>query len=596
MMTAATTELRAQWTNAATGGASNANITFAPLGRAVRVTWNPLAPSAHYRLMRATDPTGAATDISGPIPATTFTDASLAQGTVYFYQVMAVLPGGAKPVTSARTRFTLMQPVAVELPKGRATVPVSQPATPPPKATEVPTPSVTQILPGVVPIGVPTFVVRGKNLRAVTSVRVGGVAQTWQKEACAGFDGGDTSYVVTVASPVAGANAVELVHSAGTVSGQVTFDVASITALSPTSAKPGDWVKITGTSLTDFQLAYTVGNCKPVRFAALGPTSVTFGGVAATAVRGAAGDASLTVQVPARSTGPVVVVTAAHGAARGNSPVTSIFTETPTVKSMSRSVASPGDSVTIVGTALDHVNAEFVLSVGAVGTPLLTRATYDMLLFRAPQNNLGRPLALIVKLASPGLPGGAASWGTVSNSFTLLAPPKVTAVTPAWPQPGDAVSITGSGTGVTDPPAGSPAGWAPVVTFNGKAATVVRVGNASTVYAIVPLTATTGPIQVGPAVGPVVVIDRVPMLVSVLPKTGAVGDAITLQVRAPVDVTSISFGGATVTSGFTNSRAADGRTITISVKVPPGAKTGAVTASTADGSSSWTLSGPFIVK
>src|ERR1019366_434612 len=112
--------------------------------------------------------------------------------------------------------------------------------------------------------------------------------------------------------------------------------------------------------------------------------------------------------------------------------------------------------------------------------------------------------------------------------------------------------------GIIDAPAGTPDTWVPTVTFNGRAATGVRIANNNTVYVTVPRDATTGVIQVGGKSGPVIKIDRTPVLNSVAPMMGATGTPITLQVRAPADVRSISFGGTVVSTGFTISRASDG--------------------------------------
>jgi hypothetical protein len=532
----------AQWTDATSTVPHNAGITFAPAGaRAVRVSWKPwnvTTSGLKYHLLRAADSTSAGSDISGAIAALTFTDAAVPPGTTFFYWVTVdppQLPGGrpgpaGMQVVSGRVRFTLvMQAVALPNEAGAGRVvqaaaptpqlPAHQPLAQQPLAQQPPAqqppaqqppppalPTISRLMSNVVPIGAPTFVVRGSHLNLVTKVKVGGVVQAWQKEACSGFDGADTSYVVTLAAPVPGATTVELTSPAGTISAPLTVEAAAISYVRPDAAKPGDWVTIMGTQLADFQYSYTAGTCKTVTMSATGPTSVRFGSVAATAVRGVAGAGVLTAQVPARGAGPIAVATAVHGTA-----ISSVrFVEVPTITSMAPTTVNPGDIVTITGTALDGVRAVEMapqLSNAQQGQKVLVSGpiiTYDSVRFRMPPNAYGRTIPVLVYIVYTGVPGGRASFGTVSNQLTFVMPVVVTGVTPNPAAHGVAVTITG--TGFADLPAGAPAGWVPVVTFNGTPATGVRIGNATTIYATVPAGATTGPVKVGAVVGPVVTI------------------------------------------------------------------------------------------
>jgi hypothetical protein len=116
ILAASAANLRAQWPNNPAGGGSTAGIAFRPLPTMVTVTWQALSPGATYHLYRAPDSTSRGADLSGVITALTFTDKSAQAGTLYFYHIEAHATGAQKPAVSAPQRFTLMKPVAVELP------------------------------------------------------------------------------------------------------------------------------------------------------------------------------------------------------------------------------------------------------------------------------------------------------------------------------------------------------------------------------------------------------------------------------------------------------------------------------------------------
>jgi len=105
-----------------------AGMVFTPSLRSVKVSWRAQVPNIRYSLSRSTDSTaGSGSDISGLIAETSFVDATLVQGTHYFYRVSAHFLDGRKMAMSTAAPFTLMKPVAVELPDLKKPVPVKKP-------------------------------------------------------------------------------------------------------------------------------------------------------------------------------------------------------------------------------------------------------------------------------------------------------------------------------------------------------------------------------------------------------------------------------------------------------------------------------------
>lgn len=75
------------------------------------LTWMPAAGATSYRILRSTSATGPFTTIATGVSLTTFTDSGLANGTTYFYQVVATNAGG----TSSASASTSVKPAAAPL-------------------------------------------------------------------------------------------------------------------------------------------------------------------------------------------------------------------------------------------------------------------------------------------------------------------------------------------------------------------------------------------------------------------------------------------------------------------------------------------------
>ena len=160
-----------------------------------------------------------------------------------------------------------------------------------------------------------------------------------------------------------------------------------------------------------------------------------------------------------------------------------------------------------------------------------------------------------------GIDGG---WGL---DVTTL---QITSLTPSSGPVGTSVKIGGTGfTGAT------------AVKFNGHAATAFSVDSDTQITATVPAGATTGPVSVATASGSAqsegAFVVTVSGLTSVIPRSGEVGDTVT--------VNGVGLSGATAVT-FKNVAATTFRVISdskITAKVPTGASTGRISVSTPNG-------------
>ena len=71
-------------------------VALHPLNRAVAISWNAATGAVGYRVLRSTDSARVGADVTPPITALSYTDASVTLNTVYFYSVVAVYAGGVQ--------------------------------------------------------------------------------------------------------------------------------------------------------------------------------------------------------------------------------------------------------------------------------------------------------------------------------------------------------------------------------------------------------------------------------------------------------------------------------------------------------------------
>ena len=168
---------------------------------------------------------------------------------------------------------------------------------------------------------------------------------------------------------------------------------------------------------------------------------------------------------------------------------------------------------------------------------------------------------------------------TAATSVTanFISSPTLASFTPAAGVAGTQVTLTGTYLDGTNS-----------VTFNGSAATAVTQISATSITAIVPAGATTGPISVttpgGTATSASVytVVPPAPTITALAPASVVVGDALTLTGTNLATATAVAFSGIPVTT-FTVVSASQ-----ITTTVPLGATTGKVTVTTPGGTATST--------
>ena len=230
----------------------------------------------------------------------------------------------------------------------------------------------------------------------------------------------------------------------------LTFRVLpSITAISPKFGPTNTAVTVTGSALNE-KLTHpdvTVG----------GATVVTFGTISAS---------SLTFNIPANASSGLITITTTNGSITS----TDIFYLPPVIASFAPASGPAGTLVQITGNNFTNASA-----VSFNGTPATT--------FVVTNNTT------IGAVAPAGITSGIITvttpFGSTNSSAFFYVPPTITSFAPTHGLPGISVTITG--TSFTN---------ASAVDFNGTPAASFVVSNNTTISAVVPATATTGPITV----------------------------------------------------------------------------------------------------
>src|SRR6202049_2133013 len=340
-----------------------------------------------------------------------------------------------------------------------------------------------------------------------------------------------TSIVATVPPGATTGNLVVTVS--GTASNGVSFTVVAapnITSLSPTSGAVGAAVTITGTNFGSTQ----------------GTSTVKFNGTTATVTSWSA--TSIATTVPSGATTGNVVVHASGVDSNG-----STFTVFPSISSLSPTSGAVGASITIAGLNFGSTQGTSTVKFNGT-TATVTSWSATSIVATVPNGATTGNVVVTV--------GGNASNG---SSFTVVAAPNITSLSPTSGAVGAAVTITGTNFGSTQ--------GTSTVKFNGTTATVTS-WSATSIATTVPSGATTGNVVVH-ASG----VDSngstftvFPSISSLSPTSGAVGASITiagLNFGSTQGTSTVKFNGttATVTSWSTTS---------IVATVPNGATTGNV--------------------
>src|ERR1700680_2062152 len=340
-----------------------------------------------------------------------------------------------------------------------------------------------------------------------------------------------TSIVATVPNGATTGNVVVMVG--GNASNGSSFTVVAapnITSLSPTSGAVGAAVTITGTNFGSTQ----------------GTSTVKFNGTTATVTSWSA--TSIATTVPSGATTGNVVVHASGVDSNG-----STFTVFPSISSLSPTSGAVGASITIAGLNFGSTQGTSTVKFNGT-TATVTSWSTTSILATVPNGATTGNVVVTV--------GGNASNG---SSFTVVAAPNITSLSPTSGAVGAAVTITGTNFGSTQ--------GTSTVKFNGTTATVTS-WSATSIATTVPSGATTGNVVVH-ASG----VDSngstftvFPSISSLSPTSGAVGASITiagLNFGSTQGTSTVKFNGttATVTSWSTTS---------ILATVPNGATTGNV--------------------
>jgi hypothetical protein len=234
----------------------------------------------------------------------------------------------------------------------------------------------------------------------------------------------------------------------------------------------------------------------------------------------------------------------------------------PTVSGFSPASGAVGSSVTVTGTGFTGAT-----SVKFNGTSASFTVNGDtQVTATVPTGAKTGPISVT----------NAGGTGTSTASFTVstvAAAPTISSFSPASGAAGTSVTVTGANfTGAS------------FVKFNGAAASFSVVSD-SQVTATVPAGATSGPISVTNSAGTgtsassftVTTTTAGPTITSISPTSGPVGTLVTITGSGLAGATSVRFGnGASVVpTSPTDTK--------ITVNVPSGAKTGAITVTTPDG-------------
>jgi hypothetical protein len=385
-------------------------------------------------------PTSGAVGTSVTITGTNF-GSSQGTSTVTFNGV------GAAPTSWTATRIIVLVPTGATT--GPVVVTVNGVPSNGVTFTVLPTPTITQVVPGAGAVG-QSITITGTNFGAtkgtstVTFNGTGGTPTTWSA----------TSIVVPVPTGAISGNLVVTVG--GVPSNGIPFTVLttpSITSISPTSGSAGTSVTINGTNFGGSQ----------------NTSSVTFNGLLTVPTSWSA--TQIVAPAPTSvTTGPVVVTV--NGAPSNGVTFTVLA---PTITSLSPTSGGAGTLVTITGTNFG--------STQGTGTVKFNAAS------AIPQSWSGT--SIVVPVPSGATTGNvvATVGGVASNgvSFTVNSAPGITALSPASGNVGTVVTITGNGFGATK--------GLSTVTFNGKTATPQTWG-ATQIVAPVPTGGSPGSVVV----------------------------------------------------------------------------------------------------
>ena len=425
-------------------------------------------------------PTSGAAGVSVTITGTNF-GSSQGSSTVTF--------NGTVASPSSWSATSIKAPVPAGATTGNVVVTVSAKASNGVSFTVLPTPSITGLSPSSGPIGT-AVTITGTNFGASQ----GGSTVTLNGTSATSFTSWSAGSIVT-AVPAGATTGNVVVTVGGVASNGVSFTVLltpGVTSLAPTSGAVGTSVTITGVNFGASQ----------------GSSTVTFNGLTSTPTSWSA--TSIKAPVPAGASTGNVVVTVAGVASNG---VSFTVLPTPSITGLSPVSGPVGTAVTISGTNFGATQGSSTVTFNGTIATSITSWSATSIVAAVPA---GATTGNVVVAVS----------GVASNaaSFTVLAMPGITSLSPTSGPVGASVTIAGANFGSAQ--------GTSTVTFNGTAATAITSWSIGSIIAAVPTGATTGNVVVtvnGVASnGASFTVLPTPSITNLSPTSGPAGTAVTI--------------------------------------------------------------------
>lgn len=382
-----------------------------------------------------------------------------------------------------------------------------------------------------------SVVITGKSFTDATSVK-------FYNNVTAAYVVDSDTQITTTVPAAAATGPIYVTTAGGTTASSAAFTPGPrITSFSPATGVPGTTVTINGTGFV------------------VGDSQVTFNGIAATPAT--VTTTRITVAVPAGATTGKVGVTTSIAATLSASN----FGVQPVITGFAPGQGATGTVVTIDGERFTGVSG---VKFGGVAVPSadIVFISDTQITAKVPVNPLTGVITVTATVS------GTAATGTSAAVFHC--PPRVTSFSPTSALPGATVTINGAN--FTNPS---------TVTFNGVEAATVTYVSTKKLTAVVPVTATTGRINVTTAYGSgesATNFGVAPQVSSFTPTEGAPGDVVTIT---GVRFTGSLCNGSTATAGArfngVNSVCAFVSDTEITAVAPPTGTTGPISVGTNGG-------------
>ena len=394
--------------------------------------------------------------------------------------------------------------------------------------TFFPTPTISGFTPSNGGVGT-TVSISGTDFSSTTGVSFNGTP--------ASFTVIDNSTITAIVALGTTSGPIMVNTMGGTATSTTSFSMApapTITSFTPSNGGVNTTVTINGTNL-------------------IGTTVVKFNGTDALSFT-VVSAIKVTAKVAAGTTTGKITVTTPGGTATSSG--TFSFVPAPTITSFTPTSGGIGTIVTINGSTLTTATAVKFNGVSAAFTVV----------------NSAKITATVAAGTTTGKITITTAGGTATSTatFTFIPIQTITSFTPTSGQPGTVVTITGTDfTDVTN------------VKFNGFNAAAISIVNDTTLKAIVPMSATTGPITIVTTNGSITsttnfTVILLPKITSFTPNTGTAGTPVTITGTGFLGASTVTFNG--VVAGYTvvsNTQ--------ITSLVPSGATSGRIRVTTANG-------------